>query len=156
MTTKHVVLLLSVFFMAGLIPLTHGETDDNHENAHHKMMHSVSDERISLGLPDKMKQHQLANMRSHLEAIQSIIGLIAEGEFDNASKIANSKLGLTDEMKNMCNMFSNKEFRELGFAFHKSGNDLGETLLTKDVNKSLAALQTTIGYCTQCHATFRQ
>jgi len=123
---------------------------------HHDKMHSINDGRISLGLPPAMKQHQLANMRAHVEAVRSIVGLISEGSFDKASHIAHSKLGLTEEMEKMCNMFENKSFRNLGLSFHKSGDALGEVLLTKDVTKSLDALHTTMGYCVQCHATFRQ
>jgi hypothetical protein len=130
--------------------------DNDSEMMHHKMMHSADDGRISLGLSPEMKQHQLSNMRSHLEALQEIIGLMQAGEFDSASKTAHTRLGLTDEMMKMCNMFTNAGFREMGLAFHKSGDVLGDVLLTKDVNKSLAALQTTISYCVQCHATFRQ
>jgi len=55
----------------------------------------AGDERISLNLSAKMKQHQLENMRSHLEAIQSIISLMSEGGYDKASDIAHNKLGLT-------------------------------------------------------------
>lgn len=123
---------------------------------HHKMMDSIQDERISLGLSPAMKQHQLANMRSHVEAVRSIVGLLSEGSFEKASHIAHSKLGLTDEMKKMCNSFTNETFKNLGLAFHKSGDDLGEALKTKDTTKSLQALHTTMGYCVQCHATFRQ
>jgi len=120
------------------------------------MMHSASDDRISLGLSPAMKQHQLSNMRSHVKAVQSIVGLLSEGSFDKASRIAHSKLGLTEEMKKMCNSFENEAFKNLGLAFHKSGDDLGEALQTKDMAKSLSALHTTMEYCVQCHATFRQ
>jgi hypothetical protein len=123
---------------------------------HHDKMPSIVDGRISLGLSPAMKQHQLSNMRSHVEAVQSIIGLISEGSFDNASQIAHSKLGLTEEMKKMCNMFENEAFRNLGLEFHKSGDELGDALQTKDITKSLRALHTTMGYCVKCHASFRQ
>lgn len=120
------------------------------------MIHSANDDRISLGLSPAMKQHQLLNMRSHVEAVQSIVGLLSEGSFDKASRIAHSKLGLTEEMKKMCNSFENESFKNLGLAFHKSGDDLGEALQTKDMAESLRALHTTMGYCVQCHSTFRQ
>jgi len=122
----------------------------------HSMMSHGNDERISLGLPPKMKTHQLMNMRSHLEAIQTIIGLMGVGDFDKASEVAHAKLGLTEDMKKMCNLFKNDNFRKLGFQFHDSADVLSETLKTKDMNKSLQALQNTMGYCVQCHATFRQ
>ncbi|MBT3923093.1 MAG: cytochrome C [Nitrospina sp.] len=151
------IMLISILLFA-VLSINSSAEDKAHrmdEGSQHKM-HSVEDGRISLGLSPAMKQHQLANMRSHVEAVQSIIGLLSEGAFDKASHIAYSKLGLTEEMKKMCNSFENETFKNLGLAFHKSGDALGNTLKTKDLTKSLGALNTTMTYCVQCHATFRQ
>ncbi|MCK5731821.1 MAG: hypothetical protein KAH13_02275, partial [Tenericutes bacterium] len=49
--------------------------------------------RTSLNLNAKQKNHQLSNMRSHLEAIQNITMLLANDEFDNASVVAYEELG---------------------------------------------------------------
>lgn len=126
----------------------------NHQAMHH---HLMMDERISLNLSPEMKQHQLHNMRSHVAAVQSIVGHLANNEFDLATEVAHSQLGLTDEMRKMCTTMSdNKDFSKLGLAFHQSADQLGDTLQTKDMKKSLQALQTTLNYCVQCHATFRQ
>ncbi len=121
-----------------------------------KMMNPLSDGRIPLGLSPQRKKHQLANMRSHVEAIRMIVGFMGEGNFEAASKTAHLRLGLTDEMKKMCNMFENEAFRNLGLQFHKSADHLSEILKTKDLKKSLHAVKVTLGYCVQCHATFRQ
>ena len=155
---KRVTILFTVLFLSGTTQAVFADDNEAHtaQMSHNNMEHSVNDSRISLGLSPQMKQHQLSNMRSHLEAVQAITGLIAEGEFDQASEMAHLKLGLTEEMNRMCNMFDNKNFTELGLAFHKSGDELGEVLLTKNTNESLHALQATMGYCVQCHATFRQ
>ncbi len=126
----------------------------NHNMQH--MMHDASDSRISLGLSPQRKQHQLANMRSHVRAVQTIVGLMAQDKYDQASRVAHTELGLTDEMKKMCMMFNNADFVKLGLAFHQSADKLAETLKTKDAKKSLAALHATMNYCVQCHATFRQ
>ncbi|VVC83979.1 hypothetical protein [Sideroxydans sp. CL21] len=56
----------------------------------------------------------------------------------------------------LCGMFDNKEFKKLGLAFHKSGDELGDTLKTKDITASLRALNKTMRYCVECHATYRQ
>jgi len=125
----------------------------------HQAMHRqhIMDNRISLGLSPEMKQHQLKNMRSHTAAVQSIVGHLANNEFDQAAQVAHSQLGLTEEMKKMCSTMSgNENFGKLGMAFHQSGDQLGEVLQGKDMKKSLQALQTTLGYCVQCHSTFRQ
>src|SRR3989338_7833789 len=125
-----------------------------HEDHHHDM--SMMDTRISLELSAEMKQHQLSNMREHVEAIKSIIGFMSENKFEDASKVAHTKLGLTPEMQKMCSMFNDEKFMTLGLAFHKSGDQLGNALQTKDVAASLRALNKTMQYCVECHATFRQ
>lgn len=120
------------------------------------MAHNMNDKRISLGLSPEMKQHQLSNMRAHMAATQSIIGLLSEGKFERASKVARTELGFTEEMKRMCDMFENEDFKKLGYAFHNSADQLGDALQTKDMKKSLQALRNTTSYCVQCHEKFRQ
>lgn len=115
-----------------------------------------NDSRISLNLNDMQKQHQLSNMRSHLEAVQTLITLIANDEFDKASKVAYKQLGSTTEMKLMCASFGNKQFENLGLNFHKEADNMSEILKTKDKKKSLQALSKTMNSCISCHATFRQ
>ena len=158
MIIKQVLKLSVMSFIAGIAMFSYAvdKKSSAGEMTHHHMNHSIDDGRISLGLSPAMKQHQLSNMRSHLEAVQAITSLIAEEEFEKASEVAHSKLGLTEEMKKMCNMFNNKDFTALGLAFHESGDSLGEALKTKDTTESLRALQETLGYCVQCHAAFRQ
>ena len=132
-----------------------GEHDGMGHMMHHQTQ-TIDDPRTSLGLSPDMKQHQLTNMRSHVEAVQLIVGMLAEGEYANAAQVAHSRLGLTDKMNKMCNMFDNGDFKALGLAFHKSGDTLGDILQTKDLKKSLTALHETMGYCVQCHSKFRQ
>ncbi len=137
----------------------HGMMPGMHMHGH--AMHGMGageggDARTSLGLPAPMRAMQKKMMREHLQAINDIVALIAAGNFDTASGIAHKKLGLTPEMKKMCDMFANDDFRRLGLAFHKSADELGEVLKTGDTKKSLNALHTVMNSCVQCHATFRQ
>jgi len=158
MLIKRLSKLFAITFFAAMAVCSHADETQSTDGAmkHHDMMHSTDDKRISLGLSPKMKQHQLSNMRSHLEAVQAITGLIAEKEFQKASELAYSRLGLTEQMEMMCNSFDNKDFTALGLAFHESGDALGDALKSGDIAKSLNALQATLGYCVQCHATYRQ
>jgi len=152
---KRILIVISAFI--GIAGLNMAFADDEkmrHENHHHDM--SMIDTRTSLGLSAEMKQHQLSNMREHLDAINSIVALMLENKFEDASKVAHTKLGLTPEMQKMCSMFGNEKFMTLGMAFHKSGDDLGDALQTKDVNTSLRALNKTMQYCVTCHAAYRQ
>jgi len=149
------VSILIGMISSNIIFADYGKAHKSMKKHHHKMK-NMKDTRISLGLSARMKQHQLANMRSHVEAIQSIISLMSENKFDDASKIAHTKLGLTPEMREMCKRFDNEEFKKLGLAFHESGDDLGHRLQTKDISASLHALSKTMQYCVECHATYRQ
>lgn len=133
-----------------------GNPGMQHDMGGMDMQNMQPDRRISLGLNDHMKQQQLAMMRSHLEAVSDIVNAIAGGKFDQASEIARLKLGLTPEMKQMCNAFDNEAFRKIGLAFHASGDELARVLKTHNTAASLQALHTTLQYCTVCHSTYRQ
>ena len=148
------IILLAVSAFISIAGLNIALADEEMMHRHHDM--STLDTRIPLGVTGEMKQHQLANMREHVDAIRSIVGLMSESKFDDASRIAHDKLGLTPQMQAMCGMFNNEQFEKLGLAFHKSGDELGDTLKTKDVTASLRALNRTMQYCVECHASYRQ
>lgn len=114
------------------------------------------DKRISLKLNPMQKNHQLMNMRSHLEAVQSIITLLSSEKYDEASKVAYSKLGSTTEMKLMCASFGDENFENLGLKFHESADEMSEILKSRDKDKSLKALSNTMNYCVQCHSLYKQ
>ncbi len=115
-----------------------------------------NDKRMSLKLNAMQKNHQLMNMRDHLEAVQSIITLLSSNKYDEASKLAYSKLGSTTKMKLMCASFGDKNFENLGLEFHKSADKMSEIFKTRNKEKSLKALSNTMNYCVQCHSTYRQ
>jgi len=126
---------------------------------HSEMKHDMKlpdDDRISLNVTGKRAKHQLINMRDHVVAVNLILNYLAKNDFDKASEVALEKLGPSKHMMMMCSAFDNKEFEELGFAFHESAKTMSEIIKTKDINKSLEALTVTTGYCVTCHAKFKQ
>lgn len=147
-------ILLSVVFMllvngawaaADLVPAG----PHNHDTG-------IADVRVSLNLSPQMKQHQLANMRGHVETVKNIVGLMAQQQWDRAADLAHAQLGLTPEMRAMCEMSDNAQFTRLGLAFHNSGDLLGDALRSKDATVALNALNQTLQFCVDCHAAFRQ
>ena len=146
----------------GLAALAASAHEMGHEMGHGGMMHGMDggpmaeDGRASLHLAAPMRMMQKRMMREHLAAVQAIVGLVADGRFDEAAKIAHEKLGLTPAMKKMCDMFGNNDFRTMGLAFHSQADELGEVLKTRNLNKSLRALHSVLNSCVQCHARFRQ
>lgn len=123
----------------------------------HKMDMTPDDDRQSLGIKGTPQGvHQLSNMREHLAAISEIVGLMNTGKYDEASTIATEKLGLTLEKNSMCGSFKNQSFEQMGVVFHKSGDNLAQTLKTKDYAKSMVALEKVLNGCVLCHSTFKQ
>ena len=118
--------------------------------------HNLFDTRISLGLSSNIKHRQLVNMRAQMAATQTIIGLLAEEKFGQASEVSRAKLALSNEMKQIYDLSNNEDYKNLGLAFHNSADELSTALQTKDMKKSLQALRNTMDYCVQCHNKFRQ
>ena len=115
-----------------------------------------NDKRTSLKLNAMQKNHQLMNMRDHLEAVQNIITLLSSDKYNEASKVAYTKLGSTTEMKLMCASFGDKNFENLGLEFHESADKMSEIFKNRNKEESLKALSNTMNYCVRCHATYRQ
>lgn len=156
---KKLFLLIGAALLSAIPPSVGAEQNNVAETSRHMMHHRmpvVEDTRTSLNLPPAMKQHQLANMRNHLDALRRIISAISTEQFEQASKIASQELGLTKQMEAMCNQFKNESFKEIGMSFHKSGDDLATVLKGGDMQKSLQALNTTMSYCVNCHAAYKQ
>jgi hypothetical protein len=115
------------------------------------------DTRKSLGIKGTMKGvHQLSNMRAHMTALADIVKYMNSDQYDEASKVAQEKLGLTVSMNSMCGNFGSKSFETMGVTFHKSADALAEILKTKDQKKSMVALEKVMNGCVLCHSTFKQ
>ena len=115
-----------------------------------------NDTRISLKLNEMQKNHQKKIMRDHLDAIQSLVSLLASDKYEEASKLAYKRLGSTTKMKLMCASFGDKNFEKLGIEFHKSADKMSDIIKKRNKEQSLKALSNTMHYCVQCHTTYRQ
>jgi cytochrome c556 len=116
-----------------------------------------NDDRQSLGIKGTMKGvHQLSNMRAHMTALAEIVKYMNSDQYDEASTVAQEKLGLTVSMNSMCGSFGSKSFEAMGVTFHKSADALAQTLKTKDHKKSMIALEKVMNGCVLCHSTFKQ
>ena len=153
---KHI--LFTVFCLIAVLSCKNNKEKEDLKvaNTTFKPTMQLDDKRVSLNLNDMQKKHQLSNMRSHLEAVQQITLLLAKEDFDEATKIAYTKLGSTTEMRLMCASFGDKDFEVLGLEFHKSADKMSEILKSRDKDKSLTALSNTLAYCVQCHKTYKQ
>lgn len=154
---KKMIVGVFLIFASSVQAGTQEQSHDMHSShSMHQQHGAVVDDRISLNLSPAMKQHQLQNMRAHLEAIQKIIAQLGQKDFTGASQTAHQKLGLSKEMRTMCNRFDNESFKTLAINFHTSADEMAEVFEKENLEESLAAVNNTMNYCVSCHKQFRQ
>ena len=115
------------------------------------------DTRVPVPLLPHMAQHQKANMREHLVAVQEIAQAAAASDFA-AVEDASRKLGLSPGMEQMCQHMGSGApgFAEQALAFHRSADDIAAAAHRRDSGAVMRTLGATLHLCTGCHATFRQ
>jgi hypothetical protein len=125
--------------------------------------HAVSaDQRVAVTFSAELRTHTLANMRDHLLALQEIQGALASGKFDQASTIAEQRLGmssLTAHGAHEVARYMPKGMQDAGSAMHRSASRFSTAALdagvTHDIKPALATLAELTGNCVACHAAYR-
>lgn len=149
--------------------------EEQHHHPHKHMTTPSADTRQLLDFPPPMREHMLANMRSHLEALQAILAALATNELAKAGDIAETRLGLAspgaascnpkhaskdaDMMASMMGEHMPEQMRAYGFAMHESATrfaaQAAEARQTGDLKPALAALAEVTQHCAACHAAYR-
>lgn len=116
-----------------------------------------TDTRMPLPLLPHMAQHQLANMREHLAAIQEILAALTTKDFEGVERAA-ARIGSSEEMSQMCNHMGRGApgFTELALNFHRTADGIGTAAKARDDEGTLRAVSATLQTCVGCHATYRQ
>lgn len=128
------------------------------EAQHHMATSSAAgDTRQPLPLTAMMAEHQKANMRQHLEAIQHIVAALARDDMAAVEK-ATATIGLSESMGRMCEHMGAGApgFTPMALNFHRTADGIATAARTGDRKAVLDALDATLQTCTGCHATWRQ
>jgi hypothetical protein len=154
---------------------------ENHEHMdHQKHMASMSgDQRQLAEFPPEMRVHFLSNMREHLQTLSEITAAMAEGQYDQAAKIANTKLGMdsasaagckvdnslvtkdskSDAQDHRMMQYMPTSMRKAGIEMHQAASDFAVEVAkvpkTGDSRPALSALSRITQRCVSCHASFR-
>jgi len=115
------------------------------------------DPRKPLPLLPMMANHQKANMRDHLQAVQEIIAGLPNNDFA-AIERASSRMGFSEKTAKMCQHMGlgAPGFTEMGVNFHKTADTIGEAARARNADGVLRALGRTLAACTNCHASYKQ
>ncbi len=119
---------------------------------------SAEDKRELVKMPQMMQEHQLANMRDHLMAINEILMNMGNNELDKAAKIAETRLGMSSlsshGASHMANMMP-KGMQEIGTNMHKAASRFALRAEEGDRLVAYKALQEITAACVACHAGYR-
>lgn len=148
-----------LFFVLGSGPLAHSAEKHDHAThaQHHAMPDPAQDRRRPLPMTAQMAEHQKANMREHLEAVQGVVEALSKRDFA-AVKTAAQRLGSSPQMTQMCEHMGQGApgYTAMGLALHKEGDALAAAAAKKNADAVTRQLNATLKTCTACHAAFRQ
>jgi hypothetical protein len=166
MTLKHLLIAAVAAALAGLSWLVfaqHSHATAAHDETSKSTQHArVADHRVPVVFPGELREHTLANMRDHLLALQEIQAALATGKYDQASHIAEQRLGMTSLTAHGAHevaQYMPKGMQDAGSAMHRSASRFStvalDSAVTNDVRPALAALAEVTAKCVACHAAYR-
>jgi cytochrome c556 len=123
---------------------------------------SAEDARQHVDMPAHMREHMLGNMRDHLLALQTITRQLAEGRYDEAADVAESRLGMTSlETHGASHMakFMPQEMSDTGTAMHRAASRFAvaarDAAVDGGLEKAFGALSGVMQQCVACHSAYR-
>lgn len=122
----------------------------------------AADGRQAVSFPARLKEETLSNMRDHLLALQQIQSALARQEYDQASEIAEQRLGMTSLTLHGAHevaRYMPEGMRAAGSGMHRSASRFAlvakDATVTGDLKPALAALANVTAQCVACHAGYR-
>jgi hypothetical protein len=121
-----------------------------------------ADGRELVKFPEPMRLHTITSMRDHLLALQEINAALSNDEFDKASAIAESRLGMSSlELHGSAHIgpFMPRPMQEIGTGMHRAASRFAvaaqNASVDRDLRPALAALGVVMQQCVACHAAYR-
>ena len=122
----------------------------------------AADARVAVHFPEPLRAHTLANMRDHLATLQAIQEALAQGRYDRAAELSETRLGLTSLEAHGAHevaKYMPVAMQEMGTGMHKAASRFGIAAAnagaTGDVKGALEALSAVTAQCVACHAAYR-
>lgn len=132
------------------------------EHQHAAPATAQSDPRQLVKFPEPMRLHTITSMRDHLLALQEIDLALSKSDFDNTSRIAEQRLGMSSlELHGASHIapYMPQGMQDIGTQMHRSASrfavEAQNASASNDVRPALAALSTVMQQCVACHAAYR-
>jgi hypothetical protein len=157
--------LFTLLFTTALTasPVLSADQPTAHQYHHHMQSNPVgSDSRVAVTYPKMMYEHTLANMRNHLETLNTINEYLAAGEFQLAATLAEKKLGMSslgEHGAHEASKYMPKGMAQIGTQMHRSASQFAvvaqDASVTSDYRSALKALSKVTNSCVACHAAYK-
>lgn len=118
----------------------------------------AADARAPVDLPPMMQQHMLANMRDHLEALDTILAELGAGRYDAAAATAEQRLGMSSLDAHGARHLAGHmpaAMQALGTAMHRAASRFARTAQEGDLAAATRALGEVSAACVACHRAYR-
>jgi len=121
-----------------------------------------ADTRRLVAFPESMRLHTITSMRDHLLALQEIDVALSKSDFDNASRIAEARLGMSSlELHGAAHLapYMPQGMQDIGTQMHRAASrfaiEAQNASVGNDVRPAMAALGMVMQQCVACHAAYR-
>ena len=161
-------LLLVLAFGAGINGPAAAADMSDHEQHHAQVAGAgqppaaTGDGRLLVKYPEPLRIQTLANMRDHLSTMGAIQDALARGSFDQASELAERRLGMSSLDMHGAHevaMYMPKGMQDAGTTMHRTASRFAITAkdasASGDLRPALAALANLNQTCVACHAAYR-
>ncbi len=122
----------------------------------------LTDTRQFVQFPEPMRIHTITSMRDHLLSLQEIDVALSKNDFDKASNIAETRLGMSSlEVHGAAHIapYMPQGMQDIGTGMHKAASrfavEAQNASVSNDLRPALAALGTVMQQCVACHAAYR-
>lgn len=149
-------------------PLFWGGCTLNHNHHMHAQGETISSEakvsppfekQVSLGLDQSALEAHRAVMQDHFKAVHEIVAALAEGQFELAQNLTETRLGFSkhrEAMRKQKPEIFPPAYHDFAMAHHQAAEDLAKVISSKNLNRILPHLERTLKACVQCHENFKR
>jgi cytochrome c556 len=118
---------------------------------------TTSDKRKPVKMTKKMAEHQLGNMRDHLDALTAIVESMVKKDFKQM-EVEAKRLASNPKMTKTCENMGKATpgFTKMGLSLHHAADELVNEAKSKDYEGFVKKLGKTMRTCTSCHSAYKQ
>jgi len=128
----------------------------------HPLQAADADSRQRVEMSTEARAELRAEMLDFQAALHSIVGALAEQQFDKAADIAEKNIGVSAMGRHRNapanarpGMFMPNEMHAIARSMHSAASDFAKVARNGDTTKALASLQAVTGACVACHRGYR-